>query len=105
MGLETHNARERFGVIVYRTLQRATTRLSAETPVDAVVIAIEYLRQGYHVLLTDATVAALAEQDGRVDLEWVGKLRAAPPSMAELRVPFVAPGTNGHGAKARSAVR
>jgi hypothetical protein len=68
---------EAFGVIYYKTGTRPS-RQSAKEAVDALVIAIEYLRRGYHVLLTDATVEALGTQDGTVDLEWIGNVRAAP---------------------------
>lgn len=68
---------EPFGAVVYRT-GCAPSRIRAATPVDALVTAVTYLREGYHVLLTDATVAALRNQDGTVETAWLSQVKAAP---------------------------
>jgi hypothetical protein len=62
--LSTHNADEPYGVVVRHKSGGPPRRLTCEQPLDAVIMGIEYLRKGYHVLLFDSTVEALAEQDG-----------------------------------------
>jgi hypothetical protein len=91
MGVSHSNAGEAYGLVVTRRGPHSKpSKLTCETPVDAVVSAIGYLRKGYHVLLTDATVAALAEQGGELDLEWLGSLRGAAPAAAPAAM-FVPP--------------
>jgi hypothetical protein len=83
MGLTKGNRGELYGIVAYmRGPGSVPSKLTCDQPVDAVIMAIEYLRQGYHVLLTDRTVAKLAEHDGAVDVEWLGKVRQAGPPAA-----------------------
>jgi hypothetical protein len=64
----THDPGEAFGIIVRKT-QQPPTRLTAGDPLDALVMALGYLREGYHVLLTDATVEALRDDSAGAKLE------------------------------------
>jgi hypothetical protein len=64
----THDSSEAFGIVVHKT-QADVSRLTAADPLDALVMAIGYLREGYHVLLTDATVEALRDDRAGAALE------------------------------------
>jgi hypothetical protein len=64
----THDPGEAFGVIVYKT-QAKPARLTCGDPLDALVMALGYLREGYHVLLTDPTVDALRDDSAGAKLE------------------------------------
>ena len=65
----THDAdAEQFGIIVHKT-QQPPSKLTCGDPLDALVMAISYLRNGYHVLLTDATVEALADDRAGAKLD------------------------------------
>jgi hypothetical protein len=61
--ISTHNAGEAFGVVIRHRRGGVPRRLTCDQPLDAVIMGIEYLRKGYHVLLTDSTVEALADKD------------------------------------------
>ncbi len=65
----THDAAgEPFGIVVYKT-QQTPSRLTCADPLDALVMALSYLREGFHVLLTDPTVEALKDDTRTVALD------------------------------------
>jgi H2-forming N5,N10-methylenetetrahydromethanopterin dehydrogenase-like enzyme len=74
MALRSHG--EEYGIVFYKT-GATPAKITAESPVGALAIAITYLRHGYHVLLTDPTVEALKTQDLEPDIRRLDQIRQA----------------------------
>jgi len=70
-------AAQPFGIVLRKDAGAQPKTLRFSRSVDAVIAAVQYLRRGYWVRLTDATLADL-DSSGALDLSWMsGQARAA----------------------------